>query len=111
MTTTAALSTTDQAAKMDRIYRYRRHIYDATRRWWLLGRNRLMRELPIGPGDRVLEIGCGTSRNLIRLAKRHPQAHLYGLDISEQMLATAREKIEKSGLTQRIVLHQGAAEA
>ena len=31
----------DQAEQMDRMYRYQRHIYDLTRKYYLLGRDRI----------------------------------------------------------------------
>ena len=74
---------------MDRMYRIQRYFYDFTRKFYLLGRDQLIREMDVGAGHRVLEIGCGTGRNLIILAKRHPQAHFYGLDASAAMLETA----------------------
>lgn len=83
--------------RMDRIYRYQRHLYDVTRPFFLLGRNRLLRGLPVGEGSAVLEVGCGTARNLRVLARRFPHARLFGLDISAQMLATARAKIRRAG--------------
>lgn len=92
------MSETDHGALMDRIYRYQRHIYDATRKYYLLGRDRLLDEMEIRPGDRVLEVGCGTARNLVLLAKRRPDAHLFGLDASEEMLLAARKKIARAGL-------------
>ena len=75
---------------MDRIYRHQRHIYDLTRKYYLLGRDELITALaPPGNGG-VLEIGCGTGRNLLAVRRRYPKARLYGLDISEEMLITAR---------------------
>ena len=41
------------------------------------------------PGMRVLEVGCGTGRNLVSALRRFPQAEFYGMDISSEMLATA----------------------
>jgi S-adenosylmethionine-diacylgycerolhomoserine-N-methlytransferase len=58
----------DAADRMNGIYRYQRHIYDATRKWFLLGRGRLISRLDIAPGSRVLEVGCGTGRNLRAIA-------------------------------------------
>lgn len=101
--------TGSHAALMDGVYRRQRHIYDATRKFFLLGRDRLIAELAPPPGGAVLEVGCGTGRNLIVAARRWPQARLYGLDISGQMLATAREKIAAAGLADRIVLAQADA--
>jgi S-adenosylmethionine-diacylgycerolhomoserine-N-methlytransferase len=81
---------------MDRMYRVQRHLYDATRKYYLLGRDRLIADLAPPPGGTVLEIGCGTGRNLIAAARRWPKVRCYGLDISEAMLATARAKAARS---------------
>lgn len=92
------------AGLMDRIYRRQRHVYDLSRKYYLLGRDRLIRDLEPPVGGRVLEIGCGTARNLIAVAHRHPDARLYGIDLSLEMLDTARRRIEREGLAGRIRL-------
>jgi S-adenosylmethionine-diacylgycerolhomoserine-N-methlytransferase len=97
------------AEHMDGIYRYQRYIYDATRRYYLLGRDRLLSDLRTPVGGNVLEIGCGTARNLIRAARMYPTARFYGVDISEQMLLTARVKIARAGLSSRITVAVGDA--
>ncbi len=97
------------AARMDTIYARQRHFYDLTRKYYLLGRDRLIARLDVPEGGTVLEVGCGTGRNLIAVAKRYPSARLYGFDISEAMLASARAKIAKAGLGHRITLAQGDA--
>jgi S-adenosylmethionine-diacylgycerolhomoserine-N-methlytransferase len=94
---------------MDQIYRYQRYIYDLTRKFYLLGRDRLVDELAPPPGGKVLEVACGTGRNLIKAARRDPDAHFYGFDISEAMLDTARASIARAGLTHRIRLAAGDA--
>lgn len=94
---------------MDRMYRLQRHIYDLTRKYFLLGRDRLIKDLEPPTGGSVLEIGCGTGRNLIQVAKTYPQAQLYGFDISEEMLKTAGSAVEKAGLSGRVHLSQGDA--
>ena len=96
---------------MDAIYRTQRHFYDLTRKYYLLGRDRLIRHLAPPPGGSVLEIGCGTGRNLIVAARAWPDAHFYGIDISEAMLETARAQVAKAGLTGKITLAQGDATA
>lgn len=101
----------DHAGHMDAIYRGQRHIYDLTRKYYLLGRDRLIDELAPPPDGNVLEVGCGTARNLIRAAKAWPDARFFGLDISEAMLETARAKVARAGLSHRIVLAQGDATA
>ena len=100
----------DHAARMDRIYRFERHVYDPLRWLFLLGRDRLLDRLDVRPGDRILEVGCGTARNLLKLHRRHSQVRLYGLDASHQMLRTARARLERRGLTRAITLRQGLAE-
>ncbi len=67
----------DQAAAMDRMYRVTRHIYDFTRRYYLLGRDRMLADVTTGPETATLEVGCGTARNLIRLAGRPTPGFLY----------------------------------
>jgi S-adenosylmethionine-diacylgycerolhomoserine-N-methlytransferase len=54
--------------------------------------------MDIKAGGNVLEVGCGTGRNLIVLAKKHPAARFYGLDASSAMLETAQSKIEAENI-------------
>lgn len=99
------------SAKMDRMYRWQRHIYDLTRKPYLLGRDRLIGSLGVPHGGRVLEIGCGTARNLIRAAQKFPHGHFYGFDIAEVMLDTARQSIRQLGLQNSIHVTHGDATA
>jgi len=85
--------TLSHAELMDTVYRHQRQIYDVTRRYYLLGRDRLVAELDAPPGARVLEIACGTGRNLSAVARRYPDAALYGVDISREMLRSSRAKL------------------
>lgn len=97
------------AGQMDMVYRYQRHIYDLTRKYYLLGRDRMIRGLDAREGMRVLELGCGTGRNLVLAARRWPGAHFCGLDISAEMLRTAADSVGKAGLSERIALLAGDA--
>jgi len=99
----------DAARHMDGIYKYQRYIYDATRKYYLLGRDRMLDELQPPRGGTVLEVGCGTGRNLILAARRYPDARFFGFDISNAMLETARASIDRAGLTDRITVAQGDA--
>ncbi len=99
----------DQKLLMEATYGFHRHIYDFTRRFYLLGRDRLVRNLAPPSGGTVIEVGCGTARNLIVAAKRWPDARFHGFDISEAMLDTARRSVAKHGLVGKITLAQGDA--
>ena len=100
----------DPVQKMSNMYRWTRHVYDASRRYYLLGRNQMLDDVAALPGGAVLEVGCGTARNLRILCDRAPQHTLYGLDASLSMLATAREKLDCDGCTERITLGHGLAQ-
>ena len=101
----------DHAAAMDQMYRLTRHVYDVTRRYYLLGRDRLLDRVVTTSATATLEVGCGTARNLIKLAQRPDCGQLYGLDASHEMLETAAASIARTGGGQeRIVLRQGLAE-
>ena len=84
--------------KMDRMYRYQRYFYDFTRKYYLLGRDKLIAEMDVQVGENILEVGCGTGRNLAILAKKYPDTNFYGLDASAAMLETAQNKIDKKNL-------------
>jgi S-adenosylmethionine-diacylgycerolhomoserine-N-methlytransferase len=75
---------------MDDVYRGQRHIYDLTRKYYLFGRDTLIAGLDARAGMRVLEIACGTGRNLAKVGTAWPDVRLYGLDISAEMLKSAR---------------------
>jgi S-adenosylmethionine-diacylgycerolhomoserine-N-methlytransferase len=101
----------DAAALMDRMYRRQRYIYDLSRKFYLLGRDEVISRLRPAPGDKVLEIGCGTGRNLVKLAQTYPEARLFGVDVSREMLATAAASTARAGLTSRVALAQADATA
>lgn len=97
------------AALMDGVYRWQRHVYDATRKYYLLGRDRMIARLDVPPGGSVLELGCGTGRNLLLAARRYPDARLFGLDISAAMLETADATLSRRGVRGRIALARADA--
>lgn len=97
--------------RMNRMYRRQRHLYDATRKYYLLGRDDLIERLKPDAGERVLEIGCGTGRNLVRAARRWPQARFFGVDVSTEMLSTAMEQIARAGVARRVRIAHADATA
>jgi S-adenosylmethionine-diacylgycerolhomoserine-N-methlytransferase len=103
--------TDSHAALMDDVYRHQRYFYDLTRKYYLFGRDRLIREMALAPGARVAEVGCGTARNLVRIARLYPDSKLFGLDASGEMLKSAAVAIERAGLSGRTTLVKAYAEA
>ena len=87
-------------------YAWHARIYDATRWSFLFGRDRLVglvaRELSEVGRPRLVEVGCGTGRNLRTLARALPQAEFVGIDLCESMLARARRAV--GGLGGRVRL-------
>lgn len=94
---------------MNQIYKHQRFIYDASRKYYLLGRDSLIKGLKPEEGGKVLELGCGTGRNLILAAKAYKNAEFYGVDISTEMLKTAERATKRHNFNDRIHLAEGDA--
>jgi ubiquinone/menaquinone biosynthesis C-methylase UbiE len=57
-------------------------------------------ELAALEGDeRLLDAGCGTGMLALRIAARHPNCMVHGIDLSPKMIAVARRDAEEQGLT------------
>lgn len=85
------LSTKD---KIIRHYEKDALVYDLNRRFFLFGRNAILSLIgkTINPST-ILEIGCGTGSNLLKLSKTFPNAKLTGIDLSVDMLNVAKSKL------------------
>jgi S-adenosylmethionine-diacylgycerolhomoserine-N-methlytransferase len=83
---------------IERYYRLHSRIYDATRWSFLFGRAAILDDIAAAATPvRILEVGCGTGKNLVNLATRFPEASITGVDLSETMLALARGKTARFG--------------
>lgn len=56
----------------------------------------LIDELGLSPGDSVLDVGCGTGRHTVELARRGYS--MTGIDLSTVMLEQARDKAKAAGV-------------
>ena len=92
--------------------------YDRVSRWYdfLAGgfesrhRDAAVRKLAPDEGDVVLEIGFGTGHSIVGLAEFVAvSGKVYGIDISEGMLDITRSRVEKAGVSERVVLECGDA--
>ncbi|HAW82091.1 MAG TPA: class I SAM-dependent methyltransferase, partial [Balneola sp.] len=76
-------------------YKVHSKIYDLTRWSILFGRDRLLEVIPTDfQPERVLDLGCGTGKHLVKLAERFPEAKIIGVDASKEMLNKASVKIK-----------------
>ena len=83
---------------VERYYRFHSVLYDATRWTFLFGRSEILRRVAaIGSPASILEVGCGTGRNLIELGRLFPQARITAVDLSAAMLQLARRKTATLG--------------
>ncbi|MBP7721804.1 MAG: class I SAM-dependent methyltransferase [Alphaproteobacteria bacterium] len=101
----------DAKAAMDRMYRWTRHVYDASRKYYLLGRDVLIRHIRPAAGEVVCEVGCGTARNLRKMAPRYTEARFCGIDASDEMLKSARNILKNRGLSEKVQVEQGFAQS
>lgn len=83
------------SASIERYYRFHAGIYDATRWSFLFGRSVLIEKIArhLMTAAHILEVGCGTGKNLIRLCRYFPTAEITALDISAAMLKRARKNL------------------
>lgn len=73
-------------------------------------RRRVVGEVRRAKPGRILDVATGTGDLAIAMARRIRDVQVLGVDLSEQMLAVARRKIEARGLDGRIFLDRGDAE-
>lgn len=84
----------EQQQAMQRYYRWQSAIYDATRWSFLYGRESVLNHIPFSKSAslQILEVGCGTGKNLVALAEKFPNATITGVDVSEDMIKASEQK-------------------
>jgi len=95
-----------------------RRSYNRISRWYDMLSNRFegqprdmgLQQLAAREGETVLEIGFGTGRAVIALARAVGlKGAVYGIDISDGMLEIARSRVRKSGFSEIALLERGDA--
>lgn len=90
--------------------------YDLLNRLISLGvdqgwRKRTVAALEVSGPARVLDLATGTADLAVLVARSHPQCRVLGVDPSPKMLAIGQRKVSAAGLSQRIELTEGDAQA
>ena len=67
---------------------------------------RLFQKLSLGPNDYVLEIGCGSAKDLCRLVEEY-NCRAIGVDSSDLILKFAKDRLRKTGLSSKITIIKG----
>ncbi len=99
-------------------YRKRAARYDISAKlYYLIGyrytgyRKHLVRALGLRPGHTVVEIGCGTGQNFPLLQREiGPTGKIIGVDLTDAMLAEARQRVQAAGWSNVELVHSDAAE-
>ena len=73
-------------------------------------RRRVVRKVRRMKPEKIMDLATGTGDLAIKLAQAMPKAKIMGVDLSENMLAVAAEKVRRKGLDDHIALYQGDAE-
>lgn len=85
------------SSRLENYYRFHSRIYDATRWSFLFGREAILDFVPDLPSrPRILEIGCGTGKNIELMEYHFSDANILGVDLSEEMLSVAQTKLQDS---------------
>ena len=82
-------------------YEWLNSVYDPVVRWTCREarfKAELLRQAAVSPGDRVLDLACGTATLTIQVKKSCPDCEVVGLDGSEQILDLARKKVAEQGV-------------
>lgn len=86
--------------------------YDFMNRAMTLGIDRVWRrkavaEVAAGHPRAILDVATGTGDLAMALARAIPEAHVSGIDLSQEMMAVGREKVARAGLDGRVSFQAG----
>lgn len=75
-----------------------------------LWRRRVVRIIRRSKASKIMDVATGTGDLAIAMAKKSDRKQILGIDLSAEMLAQARQKVQKQGLEERIMLEKCDAE-
>ncbi len=86
------------AARAVDLYRHHANGYDASARRTMWIRARTIAKLDLSPGDRVLDVACGTGLSLPSLREAvGTEGEVVGIEISPEMISLARQRVAEAG--------------
>ncbi len=88
-------------------FRWLTALYDPLMERWTAAkplRQAVLHALDLGPGLRLLELGCGPGRLAIAIKRRHPDVAIDAVDGDPEILEVARRNAAAAGV--RIAFHQ-----
>jgi trans-aconitate methyltransferase len=65
-------------------------------------------DLTLGTGARILDLGCGTGRQTLTLARLAPDATILGVELMPPMVASANQRIAAACLASRVGVREGS---
>jgi len=97
----------DREALVDRWFTGTGKSYDRVVAWTTMGldsywKKRILAALP-ETADSALDLACGTGIVLKRLAKKYPGARLVGVDLTNEYLDVARDKLRREGVEVELI--------
>lgn len=91
-------------------YRVLTPLYDSIMKYVVresIFKNRMVSQVSLDKGRRVLDLGCGTATLTLSIKKNFPEAEAIGVDGDTEILKSARRKINMA--IEDITLNRGAA--
>ncbi len=83
-------------------FRFLTPFFDFIQRWLVrdvIYKRQLIEQADIQPGQRVMDLGCGTGTLAIMVKQAQPFTEVYGLDADPEMLGMARAKAAEQSVT------------
>ncbi|MFU8832701.1 MAG: methyltransferase domain-containing protein [Wenzhouxiangella sp.] len=88
------MSANDRYSSLQREYAANASNFDSRWKHYISASvDRTLAAFQLDPGTRLLDVGCGTGELLARLVAQQPATRLYGCDLSNPMLAVARDRL------------------
>jgi len=82
-------------------FRFLTPFFDVVQRWLVhdvVYKRQLIEQADIRPGQRVVDLGCGTGTLAIMVKQAHPETEVFGLDADPEILGIARAKANREGV-------------